>query len=92
LRESAGYDGRFAQPHYRLGIIFEKRGKLAEAVEELKRSTALDPSYAEPWYALGRMYQRQGDSKGASEALNEFQKLKKKQRPGEPLPESRSDR
>jgi Flp pilus assembly protein TadD len=92
LRESAGYDGRFSQPHYRLGIVFEKRGKPAEAVEELKRSTALDPSYAEPWYALGRMYQRLGDGKSASEALSEFQKLKKKQRPGEPLPESRSDR
>jgi Flp pilus assembly protein TadD len=73
-------------------VILDKRDQLAEAVEELKRCTALDPTYPEPWYALGRVYQRQGDTQNAAHALREFQKLKKQQRPEQPLREETAER
>jgi tetratricopeptide (TPR) repeat protein len=84
LRESAGYDGRFAQAHYRLGVVLEKKSKLPEAVVELRQATALSPEYAEPWYALGRIYQQQGDAENAAKALAEFRKFKERSRPSSP--------
>ena len=75
-----------------LGVILEKRDRLEEAVDELKKSTALDPAYPEPWYALGRIYQRQGDAKNAGAALAKFQRLKQKQRRAELPRELSGDR
>jgi len=77
FRESLEGDPRFAQGHYQLGVVLEKKGRPAEAVQELEQATGLDPSYPEPQYALARLYRRSGDAEKADRALAAFQKLKK---------------
>jgi len=80
LRESLGYDGKFAKAHYQLGVILEKQQKYAEAIQELRQASLLDPSYPEPHYVLSRIYRRQGETKNAETALITFKRLKKDKR------------
>ena len=48
LRQSLQYDPRFAQAHYRLGLMLARGSNVSGAVEELQRAAALDQSYPEP--------------------------------------------
>ena len=77
FRESVRLDPRFPQGHYQLGTALEKKGRAAEAVEELEEATRLDASYAEPYYALARLYRRSGNAEKADRALERFLALKK---------------
>ena len=76
LKESLRYDPGFAQAHYQLGVLLEKRQKPSEALEELDQAADLDPSYAEPHYALARIYRRMGEREKADKSIATFLKLK----------------
>lgn len=80
LRESLGYDKKFAKAHYQLGVVLEKQQKYAEAITELQQASISDPTYPEPHYVLSRIYRRQGETKNAETALVTFKKLKKDKR------------
>ena len=41
LRESLQYDSKSAKAHYRLALLFERQGKLEDAVSQLKQSAAI---------------------------------------------------
>jgi tetratricopeptide (TPR) repeat protein len=77
FRESLRADPGFAQGHYQLGVVLEKKGRPADALRELEEAARLDPRYPEPLYALARLYRREGDPEKADRALELFQKLKK---------------
>jgi tetratricopeptide (TPR) repeat protein len=76
LRESLRYDPAFAQAHYHLGVLLEKRQKPLEAIQALDQAGALDPSYPEPHYALARIYRKIGEREKADRSLKTFLKLK----------------
>jgi Flp pilus assembly protein TadD len=59
-----------------LGVTLEKKGRSAEAIQELEEAARLDPSYPEPQYALARLYRKNGDAEKADRALAAFQRLK----------------
>jgi len=77
FREALTADPRFAQGRYQLGVVLEKKGRPADAVQELEQAAALDPTYPEPEYALARLYRKRGDGERADRALALFQSLKK---------------
>lgn len=51
----------FADVHYMVGLIHDRRGNLEAAGESLRRAIRLNPSYAEALLALATVYERQGD-------------------------------
>jgi|SRR5579872_6956053 len=76
LHEALGYDPKFPQANYQLGLVLEKEGKFEEAIAPLQRAIDLDHSYPEPHYTLGRIYQRLGKREEAQEQIAKFKKLR----------------
>jgi tetratricopeptide (TPR) repeat protein len=66
-----GVDRRaaFAQPHFRLGIIFGQRGLIDRAIEEYRKSIALDPDYMKSHMNLGALLAERGEMEAAAEAF-----------------------
>lgn len=51
----------YADVHYMLGILLERRGDLDAAVESLRRATRINPSYVEATLALASLHELRGD-------------------------------
>lgn len=51
----------FADVHYRMGVLLERKNELAEAAQSLKRALRINPAYTEALIALASIYERQGD-------------------------------
>lgn len=51
----------FADVHYRMGVLHERKDELSSAEESLRKAIRLNPSYAEARLALATIYERQGD-------------------------------
>jgi Flp pilus assembly protein TadD len=58
-----------ARAHVNLGVAYERRGMLDEAVAEYRRALRLDPEYLSAHYNLGVAYERQGKT---DEAIHEY--------------------
>lgn len=48
------------QAHFILGTIYEKQGRYAEAIVELKKAVELEPQYVEAYYNLAVVYEKVG--------------------------------
>lgn len=51
----------FADVHYMVGVLLERRDDLAGAARSLNRALRINPDYAEARLALASLYERQGD-------------------------------
>jgi tetratricopeptide (TPR) repeat protein len=51
----------FADIHYMVGILFDRKGDLDAAAESLRKAVRLNPAYAEALLALATVYERSGD-------------------------------
>jgi len=61
----------FAQPHYRLGIIYGERGDVERAIGEYRRALAIDPDYVKSYANLGALLSMSGDEDEAIRVLRE---------------------
>ncbi len=62
-------DSGFAQPHFRLGIIYAERGMIEEAVAEYETAIRLDPDYPKSYLNLGAVLSGDGRT---DEAIRAF--------------------
>lgn len=62
--------------HLVLAKVYERLGKLTQAVEELQETIRLNPRHASAHYSLFRLYKRLGQSEEAEVELSIFKKLK----------------
>lgn len=65
---------RFADVHYMVGLVHERRGALDDAVRHLEHALAINPGYAECVVALVSVYEQQGrfdDSRALAERAAE---------------------
>lgn len=51
----------FADVHYMVGVLHERRNELAAAARSLARALRINPGYSEAVLALASLYERQGD-------------------------------
>ena len=51
----------FADLHYMVGVLLDRRGEVEAATERLRDAIRLNPSYAEALVALASIYEREGD-------------------------------
>jgi tetratricopeptide (TPR) repeat protein len=76
LRTAVSLDGSLADPHYQLGKIALRGGRLNEALKELETATRLDPKSSQTHYELAQVYRKVGRAKDADRELQAFKNLK----------------
>jgi tetratricopeptide (TPR) repeat protein len=59
----------FAQPHFRLGIVYGDRGLRDEAIAEYRKSIAIDPEYPKSYLNMGALLAEAGRPSEAIEAF-----------------------
>jgi tetratricopeptide (TPR) repeat protein len=79
LRESLALDSQYAPAYCELGKLYQKQGRLPEAVEELKNAIRYNPKYAAAYYHLGEVFRQMGKQSDSEEAYKMFRSVKDKQ-------------
>jgi len=75
LRRAVTLDPRLAKGFFELGVLLANQDRHAEAVEQLRRTTALEPSNSQAHYRLAQLYQRIGRQDLAARELQTFRQL-----------------
>lgn len=57
----------YADIHYMVGVLFDRKGDLNAAAESLRKAIRLNPSYAEALVALASIYEQMGDYERSGE-------------------------
>ena len=78
-RTSIALDPGFAEARYRLGRLYRKEGRLAEAVEELEAATRSRHDWPVPRYELARAYLQLGRKEAAEREFQLHRDLRKDQ-------------
>ena len=52
---------QFADVHYMIGMLHERRGQIDEALESLRKAIRINPSYVEALLALASLQEQRGD-------------------------------
>ena len=79
LQTAMRLDGSQADPHYQLGKLALRQGKIQEALQELETAARLDPNNSRPHYALVSAYRRLGRRGEAEKELAIYKSLKAKE-------------
>jgi tetratricopeptide (TPR) repeat protein len=61
LSRLARHGNEYADVHYMIGMLEERKGDLGAALESLRRAIRVNPSYVEALLALASLHERQGD-------------------------------
>jgi tetratricopeptide (TPR) repeat protein len=67
--------GDFADVHYMVGVLHERRDDLAAAARSLNCALRINPRYSEAMLALASIYERQGDFERSREIAERAQAL-----------------
>jgi tetratricopeptide (TPR) repeat protein len=70
----------YADAQYQLGKILLERGEVKAAIERLEIAVRLDPTKDYNYFQLSAAYRRDGRLEDAQHALQDYQKLKEKER------------
>lgn len=73
--KSIALDSGFAEARYRLGRLYRKQGRLAEAVEELEGAILERRDWPEPRYELARSYMQLGRKDAAETEFRSHREL-----------------
>jgi serine/threonine protein kinase/tetratricopeptide (TPR) repeat protein len=73
--EEAATSNLEAYRHYQLGLDFERRFLLAEAVHEFQEAIRLDPQFALAYWSLSLTYRIQGDFRNSDELWPKIEQL-----------------
>ncbi len=76
LTSALALDGSLSEPHYYLGNLALKKGKLTEAAQHLEKAAALDQKSSKIPYALARAYRRLGRTGDSTKELQRYHELK----------------
>ncbi len=74
LRRSIAMRPHNPAPYHNLGLYFEKRGNIDQAISYQEKANQLDPDYSLPYEALGRLYQQKGWKAKSLEAYQNYLK------------------
>ena len=64
-----------AKAHYYLGIAYNKKDAIDEAISELQKAIAIDPTDGRSYYYLGVAYDKKGLTWEAKEAYRKSEAL-----------------
>ncbi len=70
LRRAAGLDPAGSDPHYKLALVWQKKGNLDEALKEIQEAIRLQkPPVAEHYLALGMIHRERNETERADRAF-----------------------
>jgi tetratricopeptide (TPR) repeat protein len=75
LRTSIALDGKLAEAHLQLGILYADQHEYARSFPELTRAVELDPKMPDAHYRLGQYYVHAGQKDRAQQEFQTFQQL-----------------
>jgi tetratricopeptide (TPR) repeat protein len=75
LQKSIALDGKLADAHLQLGILYSDQHELAKSLPEYQRALELDPNLPDAHYRLGQYYVRAGQKDHAQQEFAIYQQL-----------------
>jgi tetratricopeptide (TPR) repeat protein len=75
LQKSIALDGKLAEAHLQLGILYADQHEYARSFPEYTRAVELDPNLPDAHYRLGQYYVRAGEKERAQQEFQTFQQL-----------------
>jgi tetratricopeptide (TPR) repeat protein len=75
LKKAIALDGRLAEAHLQLGILYADQRQYAKSFPEYTRAIALNPGLADAHYRLGQYYVHAGQKDRAQQEFQTFQQL-----------------
>ena len=78
LQRSIALDGRIADTHLQLGILYNDEHRYEKSFPEYEKALLLNPALADAHFRLGRYYLRSGDKSKAQEEFDAFKELQAK--------------
>jgi tetratricopeptide (TPR) repeat protein len=75
LQRSSALNEKAAEPHFELGVRWQRQRKFAGAAAEFERAAALDPSDAPTHYHLAQVYDRLGKQDAATAEREQHARL-----------------
>jgi tetratricopeptide (TPR) repeat protein len=78
-------DPKLTDAHFQLGLLYEQRGELYNAIREFEEAVRLEPNAPLHHYRLGRAYGAAGMPEKSEEQLRIFRRLKKAPAGSKPL-------
>ncbi len=76
LKSALALDRSLPEVHYQLGDLALKKGRNAEALQDLEQAARLDPHSMKVHFALSRVNRRLGRTEEASRQMDLYQRLK----------------
>ena len=76
LQKALRLDGSLAEPHYQLGKLAVREGKMPEALQEFETARRLEPGSSKTRYELALVYRKLGRIGDANRELEIYRKLK----------------
>jgi tetratricopeptide (TPR) repeat protein len=77
LLRAVQLDSKLTDAHFQLGLLYEQRGELYNAIREFEEAVRLEPNAPLHHYRLGRAYGAAGMPEKSEEQLRIFRRLKK---------------
>jgi tetratricopeptide (TPR) repeat protein len=75
LQKSIALDGKLAEAHLQLGILYADQHEYAKSLPEYTRALKLNPNLADAHYRLGQYYVHAGQKDHAQQEFQTFQQL-----------------
>jgi tetratricopeptide (TPR) repeat protein len=75
LQKSIALDGKLAEAHLQLGILYADQHEYAKSLPEYTRALELNPNLADVHYRLGQYYVHAGQKDHAQQEFQTFQQL-----------------
>jgi tetratricopeptide (TPR) repeat protein len=75
LQKSIALDGKLADAHLQLGILYADQHQYAKSFPELTKAVELDPNLPDAHYRLGQYYVHAGQKDRAQQEFQTFQQL-----------------
>jgi tetratricopeptide (TPR) repeat protein len=76
LNKAIALDGSLPEPHYLLGNLALRNGRIEEALQQLEEASRLEPKKGKVHFALSRAYRRLDRKQDAAREFEIFQRLK----------------
>jgi tetratricopeptide (TPR) repeat protein len=80
FRQALALNPQHAEAYHRLGLLYQRQGRLGEAAVALAAATRAAPRQPEPYYALALVERRRGRPEAADRARRAFRHLEQQQR------------
>lgn len=75
LRQAIARAPQWYEPHYQLGLLYERNAQPEDAIREMRKASALEPAFKPAHFHLAVLYKRVGDQAHAAQESQRARQL-----------------